>query len=88
VASKRSISLPDELAAAVEAAAETEGVSFSSWLAAAAARELRLREGASGIRAFEEAEGRLSEEERLAHDDVLRRMLSGIGVRGTRSRRR
>ena len=88
VVTKRSISLPDELAAAIEAAAEVDGVSFSSWLAGAAANELRLREGAVGIRSFEEAEGPLSDAERLAHDDVLRRVLAGIGVRGTRSRRR
>ena len=39
---KRSISLPAELARAVEEAARAEGTTFSAWLAQTAAHRLKL----------------------------------------------
>jgi hypothetical protein len=59
---KRSISLPPELAQAIEKEAALEGTTFSGWLAAAAAHHLRM---AAGWRAFGEWEaenGPLAEE--------------------------
>ena len=50
---KRSVSLVDEVASAVEAAAKEDGVSFSAWLSGAAERQLRVRQGLRGVAAWE-----------------------------------
>jgi len=42
---KRSVSLSDSVAAAVEAAATEDGVWFSAWLTGAVECQLRIREG-------------------------------------------
>ena len=85
---KRSVSMPDHVAAAIDEAARHDGVSFSTWLAAAAEHQLVLRSGNEGVGSFEDAAGTLTPEERAANDAVLRRILSGMGVRSPRSRRR
>jgi len=85
---KRSISLPDELVIRIDDAATREGVSFSAWLARAAEQDLKFRDGEAGLAAYEEASGALDADERQASEAVLRRVLSGMGVRVSRSRRR
>ena len=61
--SKRSVSLDDEVAAAVEEAAKQDGVSFSAWLSSAAEMQLRVRQGLRGVAAWEGETGSLSAEE-------------------------
>ncbi len=75
---KRSVSLDDTVAEAVERAADEDGVSFSAWLSAAAERELRQREGLQGVEEWEADAGPLSPEERVAGEALLDRLL---GVR-------
>jgi len=77
---KRSVSLDDTVAEAVEHAAEEDGVSFSAWLSAAAERQLRQREGLRGVEEWEAEAGPLSAEERAAGEALLDRLL-GAGRR-------
>ena len=63
VRQKRSISLPPELAEAIDLAAATEGTTFSGWLAETAAHRLRLDAGRRGIAEWETENGPLTAEE-------------------------
>lgn len=60
---------------AEEQAADEDGVSFSSWLSAAAEDKLLLREGMLGIREWEAEAGELTAEERAAGEALLDRLL-------------
>lgn len=60
---KRSISLPPELARAVEQAARAEGLTFSAWLARTAAHRLKLDAGRRGLAEWEQENGPLTAEE-------------------------
>jgi len=88
VVTKRSVSLADDVARAVEAAAKEDGVSFSSWLSGAAERQLRVRQGLRGVAAWEAESGRLSAEEIAAGEALLGRLLSGVSGMASRVRRR
>ena len=82
---KRSVSLPAELAEAIDKAAADDGTTFSAWLADSAAHRLRLEAGRWGLAAWEKANGPLTPEE-LA--DGLARARSALGRSASRSRRR
>ncbi|MEJ7799737.1 MAG: hypothetical protein WKF60_04410 [Ilumatobacter sp.] len=73
---KRSVSLDDNVAERVETAADEDGVSFSSWLSAAAEDRLLLREGMGGIREWEADAGELTAEERAVGEALLDRLLA------------
>ena len=60
---KRSISLPPELAEAIDHAAALEGTSVSAWLADTAAHRLRLDAGRAGIAEWERKNGTLIADE-------------------------
>jgi hypothetical protein len=60
VRQKRSISLPPDLAEAIDAAATAEGTTVSAWLAATAAHRLRLDAGRRGIAEWERDNGPLT----------------------------
>ena len=60
---KRSVSLPPELARAVEEAARAEGTTFSAWLAQTAAHRLKLEAGRKAIAEWERENGPLTEAE-------------------------
>lgn len=85
---KRSVSLNDEVAAAVEAAAREDGVSFSAWLSAAAERQLLVRQGLRGVAEWEAEAGSLTAEEIAAGEALLARLLSGMSGITARVRRR
>ena len=85
---KRSVSLADEVAAAVEEAAKQDGVSFSAWLSSAAERQLRVRQGLRGVAAWETEAGDLTAEEIAAGEALLARLLSGVSGMASRVRRR
>jgi hypothetical protein len=85
---KRSVSLGDEVARQVEAAAQEDGVSFSAWLSSAAERQLQVRQGLRGVAAWESEAGALSAEEIAAGEALLARLLSGVSGMASRVRRR
>jgi hypothetical protein len=85
---KRSVSLADDVAAAVELAAKEDSVSFSAWLSGAAERQLRVRQGLRGVAAWEAEAGALTAEEIAAGEDLLARLLSGVSGITSRVRRR
>ena len=74
---KRSVSLDESVARRLEEAAAADGVSFSSWLSAAAEYRLRLRDGLGGVEEWEAEVGALSPDERAAGDALLERLLTG-----------
>lgn len=73
---KRSISLPSELAAAIERAASSEGTTVSGWLADTAAHRLRLDAGRRAIAEWEADNGSLTADE-LAEGLARARALLG-----------
>jgi hypothetical protein len=85
---KRSVSLNDEVASAVEVAAREDNMSFSAWLSAAAERQLRVRQGLRGVAAWESEAGGLTDEEIAAGEALLARLLSGVSGMASRVRRR
>jgi hypothetical protein len=82
---KRSVSLPADLAEAIDKAAAEQGTTFSAWLADTAARRLRLESGRRGLAAWEKEHGPLTAEE-LA--DGLARARVALGRRPARASRR
>ncbi len=60
---KRSISLPAELADAIDAAAAADHTTVSAWIAETAAHRLRLDAGRQGIAAWERTHGTLTADE-------------------------
>jgi hypothetical protein len=55
VRKKRSISMPPDLDSDIEAAATSEGMSYSGWLAGMARREFTIRAGLDAVSDFERA---------------------------------
>ena len=60
---KRSISLPADLADAIDQAATTAGTTVSAWIAETAARRLRLDAGRYGVTEWERQHGPLTPDE-------------------------
>ncbi|MGH9110749.1 MAG: hypothetical protein ACRDZN_00350 [Acidimicrobiales bacterium] len=60
---KRSVSLPPELAQAIDRAAADDGTTFSAWLADTAAQRLRLETGRRAIAEWEHDHGPLTPDE-------------------------
>jgi hypothetical protein len=80
---KRSISLPPELAEAIDKAAAQDGTTFSGWLADTAAHRLRLDAGRRGIAEWEDEHGPLTPGE-LADGLARARALLGRPKRSSR----
>jgi hypothetical protein len=80
---KRSVSIPPDLAQAIDKAAAREGTSFSGWLAHTAAHRLRLEAGRRGIAEWEREQGPLTPEE-LAEGLARARALLGRRPRSMR----
>ncbi|MBI2705804.1 MAG: hypothetical protein HYX32_11020 [Actinobacteria bacterium] len=75
---KRSISLPPQLADAIDRAAAQDGTTFSGWLADTAAHRLRLEAGRQAIAEWERDQGPLTPDE-LAEGLARARALLGTG---------
>ena len=60
---KRSISLPSDLADAIDQAATAEGTTVSAWIAETAAHRLRLDAGRQGVAEWERQHGALTPDE-------------------------
>lgn len=73
---KRSVSLPAQLAQAIDQAAAQDGTTFSAWLASTAAQRLRLDAGRRGIAEWEHDNGALTPSE-LADGLARARLLLG-----------
>jgi hypothetical protein len=63
VRKKRSISLPPDLDAEIAAAADQAGMTYSSWLAAAARKEFTIRAGLAAVARFEDEHGAFTADE-------------------------
>lgn len=63
---KRSISLPPDLDARVEAAAAAEGIAVSAWLARSAEDRLFLADGLRAMAEWQEEHGEFTAQERSA----------------------
>jgi hypothetical protein len=85
VRTKRSISLPPELAHAIDRVAEIGGTTFSAWLAETAAHRLRLDAGRRGIAEWEDEHGALSPEELAEGLARARAALKGTRARASRA---
>jgi hypothetical protein len=83
---KRSISLPAELADAIERAASSEGTTVSGWLADTAAHRLRLDAGRQAIVEWEAENGPLTTAE-LAEGLARARALLGRSGAGQPTKR-
>jgi hypothetical protein len=81
---KRSISMPPDLAKAVEEAARAEGLTFSAWLAQTAARRIKLDAGRQAIAEWEAENGAFTAEE-LAEGWIRARRSLGRPVPGESS---
>jgi hypothetical protein len=60
---KRSVSLPPELAKAIDEAAAASGTTFSAWITKTVSHRLRLEADRRGVAAWEAEHGPLSEKE-------------------------
>jgi hypothetical protein len=72
---KRSVSLPPDLAAAVDHAAADAGTTFSAWLAESAAHRLRVDAGRRALAEWESEHGALTAEERAEGLERARSLL-------------
>lgn len=87
VRKKRSVSIPPDLDAQIEAAAAEAGVTYSAWLAATARKEFTIRAGLKAVAEFEREQGALSPEEIAEAEQWVREALDRPTTRGTRRRR-
>lgn len=87
VRKKRSVSIPPDLDAQIEAAAAEAGVTYSAWLAATARKEFTIRAGLKAVAEFELEQGAFSPEEITEAEQWAREALDRPTARGTRRRR-
>jgi hypothetical protein len=84
VRKKRSISLPPDLDAAIAAAAERAGMSYSAWLADTARKEFTIRAGLNAISAYEDEHGAFTPEELAEADDWAAQAIRRAPVKADR----
>jgi hypothetical protein len=82
VRKRRSVSIPPELDAQIEAAAGQAGTSYSAWLTDVARKELAIRAGLEAVAEFEREYGafsaaELAESQAWARDAVARSRRTG-----------
>jgi hypothetical protein len=78
---KRTVSLERDVADRVAVAAKSAGIGFSTWLSAAAERQLRLADGLAGVAEWEAEHGGLTDAERAQGD---RELAAALGIAPTR----
>ena len=84
----RSISLPPDLDAEIAAAAEHAGMTYSSWLAAAARKEFTIRAGLAAVAQFEDEHGAFTPGELADADQWAAEATERASRAGTSIRRR
>lgn len=77
VRKKRSVSIPPDLDAQIEAAAAEAGVTYSAWLAATARKEFTVRAGLKAVAEFERMQGAFSPDEIAEAEQWARDALEG-----------
>jgi hypothetical protein len=87
VRKKRSISMPPDLDAAIEAAATEAGMTYSAWLAAAARKEFAIRAGLDAVTQFEREHGAFSADELAEAEAWARDAMARSKRTGARQRR-
>jgi len=87
VRKKRSISMPPELDAAIEAAAAEAGMTYSAWLADTARKEFAVRAGLAAVAAYEREHGAFSAEELAEADEWAKSAVARSKRSGSRPRR-
>jgi hypothetical protein len=83
---KRSISVPPDLDAAIEAAAVAAGTTYSAWLVSVARKEFLLAAGLQGVAEFERRHGAFTEAELAEADAWARETIVRSKRSGTRSK--
>jgi hypothetical protein len=84
---KRSISMPPDLDAAIEAAAAAAGTTYSGWLAETARKEFTIRAGLAAVAAYEKEEGAFSAQELVEAEAWALAAIERSRRSGNRSRR-
>jgi hypothetical protein len=87
VRKKRSVSIPPDLDAQIEAAAADAGMTYSAWLAATARKEFTIRAGLEAVEEFERQHGRFSPKESVEAEQWARGALERSGRSGPGRRR-
>jgi hypothetical protein len=87
VRKKRSVSIPPDLDAQIEAAAAAAGMTYSAWLSEAARKEFTIRAGLDAVAEFEREHGAFSPEEISAAEQWAREALTSSAAGGSRRRR-
>ncbi|MDE3203088.1 MAG: hypothetical protein KGQ66_02570 [Acidobacteriota bacterium] len=84
---KRSVSIPPDLDAQIEAAAAESGMTYSAWLTATARKEFTIRAGLEAVAEFEDEQGAFSPEEIAEAEQWVREALDRSTNRSLRRRR-
>lgn len=87
VRKKRSISMPPELDAAIEAAAAEAGMTYSAWLAQTARKEFAVRAGLAAVADYERQYGAFTTEELAEAEKWAKAAVSRSKRTGARQRR-
>ncbi len=87
VRKKRSVSIPPDLDAQIEAAAAESGMTYSAWLAATARKEFTIRAGLDAVAEFEREHGAFSPEEIAEAEQWVRKTVGRSRPSATRRRR-
>ena len=87
VRKKRSISMPPDLDAAIEAAAAEAGMTYSAWLASTARKEFALRAGLNAVAEYERDHGSFTADEVAEAEDWAKAALARSKRSGSRTRR-
>jgi Arc/MetJ-type ribon-helix-helix transcriptional regulator len=87
VRKKRSVSIPPDLDAQIEAAANDAGMTYSAWLAATARKEFAIRAGLEAVAEFERDHGAFTPEEIAEAEQWAREALGRSRAGGSRRRR-
>jgi hypothetical protein len=87
VRKKRSISMPPDLDAAIEAAAAAAGMTYSAWLASTARNEFAIRAGLNAVTEYERDHGSFTADELADADDWAKAALTRSKRSGSRTRR-
>lgn len=81
IRTKRSVSLPPDLARAIERAAQRQKTTVSAWLAATAARRLKVEAGRRALAEWERENAPFTPDEVAEAEASVRRLLGETGRR-------
>jgi hypothetical protein len=87
VRKKRSISMPPDLDAEIEEAAQRSGMTYSAWLARIVRKEFAIRAGLEAVGAFEKEHGAFRAEELAEAEKWAAEVVDRAKRTGTRRRR-